>query len=222
MNLTRRRGDAEKLAQKPTNWFPAEALRLAGQPAACQELWLPRPRRPPLGVDPPPGRSPRHASHRPFQLGLGHRSYGLLRQPRPASLPHPRCAQRPNHEDHPTAGSTPFAPATKAKATSTPASRAKSPRSTSAPTPARWPGAFPCSYRLRAVLPLLMIATQLLVAKITPSPAGAGPRMARWMSVMPLLFGFVLYRQPSALMLYGLTSSLRQLGQQRWLGQRYA
>ncbi|HTX33458.1 MAG TPA: YidC/Oxa1 family membrane protein insertase [Bryobacteraceae bacterium] len=72
------------------------------------------------------------------------------------------------------------------------------------------------------VLPLLMIATQLVVAKITPSPVGADPRMARWMTLMPLVFGLVLYRQPSALMLYWLTSNLLQLGQQWWLGKRYA
>jgi membrane protein insertase Oxa1/YidC/SpoIIIJ len=50
-----------------------------------------------------------------------------------------------------------------------------------------------------------MIATQLLVAKVTPSPAGADPGMARLMMLMPLVFGIVLYQQPSALMLYWLT-----------------
>ena len=72
------------------------------------------------------------------------------------------------------------------------------------------------------ILPLLMIATQLLVARITPSPAGADPRMARLMTLMPLVFGIVLYRQPSALMLYWLTSNLLQLAQQWWLGKRYS
>jgi len=72
------------------------------------------------------------------------------------------------------------------------------------------------------ILPLLMIATQLLVAKITPTPTGADPRMARLMTLMPLVFGIVLYQQPSALMLYWLTSNLLQLGQQWWLGKRYA
>jgi YidC/Oxa1 family membrane protein insertase len=70
--------------------------------------------------------------------------------------------------------------------------------------------------------PLLMIATQLLVAKVTPSPAGADPGMARLMMLMPLVFGIVLYQQPSALMLYWLTSNLLQLAQQWWLGKRYA
>jgi YidC/Oxa1 family membrane protein insertase len=72
------------------------------------------------------------------------------------------------------------------------------------------------------ILPVLMIATQLLVAKITPAPAGADPRMTRWMTLMPLVFGIVLYQQPSSLMLYWLTSNLLQLGQQWWLGKRYA
>jgi YidC/Oxa1 family membrane protein insertase len=72
------------------------------------------------------------------------------------------------------------------------------------------------------ILPLLMIATQLLVTKVTPSPAGADPRMARIMTLMPLVFGIVLYQQPSALMLYWVTSNLLQLAQQSWLGRRYA
>ena len=67
-----------------------------------------------------------------------------------------------------------------------------------------------------------MIATQLLVTKVTPSPAGADPRMAQIVTLMPLVFGIVLYQQPSALMLYWVTSNLLQLAQQRWLGRRYA
>jgi YidC/Oxa1 family membrane protein insertase len=72
------------------------------------------------------------------------------------------------------------------------------------------------------ILPVLMIATQLLVAKVTPSPAGADPRMTRMMTWAPLIFGIVLYQQPSSLMLYWLTSNLLQLAQQWWLGKRYA
>jgi YidC/Oxa1 family membrane protein insertase len=71
-------------------------------------------------------------------------------------------------------------------------------------------------------LPLLMIATQLLEAKITPSPAGADPRMARIMTLMPLIFGIVLCQQPSALMPYWVTSNLLQQAQQSWLSKRYA
>jgi membrane protein insertase Oxa1/YidC/SpoIIIJ len=67
-----------------------------------------------------------------------------------------------------------------------------------------------------------MIATQLLMAKITPAPAGADPRMARFTTWMPVIFGIALYQQPSALMLYWLTSTLVQLAQQWWLSKRYA
>ena len=72
------------------------------------------------------------------------------------------------------------------------------------------------------VLPLLMIATQLLVTKITPLPAGADPRTTGAMKWMPLIFGIALYGRPSALMLYWLTSNVLQLAQQWWLGKRYA
>jgi len=72
------------------------------------------------------------------------------------------------------------------------------------------------------ILPLLLIASQLLLSKITPSPAASNPRMAQWMWLAPLLFGAVLYRQPAALVLYWLTGNLLQLLQQWWLGKRYA
>jgi YidC/Oxa1 family membrane protein insertase len=72
------------------------------------------------------------------------------------------------------------------------------------------------------VLPVLMIATQLLIARITPVPAGADSRTA-WMSnLMPLVFGVMFYGQPSGLMLYWLTSNVLQLGQQWWLAKRWA
>ena len=72
------------------------------------------------------------------------------------------------------------------------------------------------------ILPVLMIATQLLLAEITPSPAGADPQMGRIMKLMPLVVGIMLYQQPSALMLYWFTSNVLQLAQQWWLGKRYA
>jgi YidC/Oxa1 family membrane protein insertase len=72
------------------------------------------------------------------------------------------------------------------------------------------------------ILPLLMIATQLWLAKITPAPAGADARMNRVTTLLPLVFGIILYRQPSALMLYWLTSNLLQVAQQLWLVRRYA
>jgi membrane protein insertase Oxa1/YidC/SpoIIIJ len=60
----------------------------------------------------------------------------------------------------------------------------------------------------------------LLVANITPSPTGADPGAARLMKLMPLVFGIELHQQPSALMLYWLTSNILQLTQQWWLGKR--
>ena len=72
------------------------------------------------------------------------------------------------------------------------------------------------------VLPVLMIATQLLMARITPTIPGADPRMAWLSNLMPLIFGVMLYGQPSALMLYWLTSNVLQLAQQWWLAKRFA
>jgi YidC/Oxa1 family membrane protein insertase len=72
------------------------------------------------------------------------------------------------------------------------------------------------------ILPLLMVATQLWIGRITPPAQGMDPKMARLMNVMPLIFGIVLYGQPAALMLYWVTSNLLQLAQQYWLARRYA
>jgi YidC/Oxa1 family membrane protein insertase len=71
------------------------------------------------------------------------------------------------------------------------------------------------------ILPVLMIATQLLLSKITPNPA-ADPKMNQMMTIMPLAFGLLFYGQPSALMLYWVTSNLLAIAQQWWLGRRYA
>ena len=71
------------------------------------------------------------------------------------------------------------------------------------------------------ILPVLLIATQLLMSKITPNPA---PDLSvnRLMMYMPLLFGVMFYGRPSALMLYWVTSNLLAIAQQWWLGRRYA
>lgn len=71
------------------------------------------------------------------------------------------------------------------------------------------------------VLPLLLIATQWLLGKITPSPS-MDPQMNRLMQWMPLLFGILFYSQPSTLMLYWVTSNLLAVAQQWWLARRYA
>jgi membrane protein insertase Oxa1/YidC/SpoIIIJ len=54
-----------------------------------------------------------------------------------------------------------------------------------------------------------------------PNPA-IDPNTNRLMMVAPLVFGFILYRQPNASMLYWLTSHLPGIAQRRWLGKRYA
>ena len=72
------------------------------------------------------------------------------------------------------------------------------------------------------VLPLVVIATPLLVAKITPPPDGADPRTTRITTLVPIVLGIALYRQLSALMLYWVTSNLVQIVQQCWIGKRYA
>jgi len=71
------------------------------------------------------------------------------------------------------------------------------------------------------LLPLLMIATQMLLGRITPNPA-MDPKMRRLMNLMPLIFGVMFYSQPSALMLYWVTSNLLGVAQQYWLSRRYA
>jgi YidC/Oxa1 family membrane protein insertase len=71
------------------------------------------------------------------------------------------------------------------------------------------------------VLPLLMIAAQVLLTKIAPSapPPGADPAMNRLMSLMPLLMGIFFYNKPSALVLYWLTGSVVTLAQQWWIAK---
>jgi YidC/Oxa1 family membrane protein insertase len=71
------------------------------------------------------------------------------------------------------------------------------------------------------ILPVLLIATQWLLGKITPT-ASADPQMNRVMQWTPLLFGILFYSQPSALMLYWATGNLLALAQQWWLARRYA
>jgi YidC/Oxa1 family membrane protein insertase len=72
------------------------------------------------------------------------------------------------------------------------------------------------------ILPVLMIATQLLLARMSPPGPGADARMSGLTKMLPLIFGAALYGQPSALVLYWLTSNVLQLWQQWWLSKRYA
>jgi YidC/Oxa1 family membrane protein insertase len=63
------------------------------------------------------------------------------------------------------------------------------------------------------VLPLVMIASQFIMQKMTPQPAG-DPSQQKMMYLMPLVFGFMFYHFPSGLVLYYLTSNLVSMGQQ--------
>lgn len=63
------------------------------------------------------------------------------------------------------------------------------------------------------VLPVVMIASQFIMQKMTPQ-AGGDPAQQKMMMFMPLVFGFMFYNFPSGLVLYYLTSNLVSMGQQ--------
>jgi len=71
------------------------------------------------------------------------------------------------------------------------------------------------------VLPIVMIATQLLMQKMTPQP-NADPNQAKMMKLMPLIFGFMFWNFPAGLVLYYLTSNLVNIGQQWFFNQTEA
>lgn len=57
------------------------------------------------------------------------------------------------------------------------------------------------------VLPIVMIITQFVSQKMTPTP-GVDPAQARMMMFMPLMFGFLFYNMAAGVVLYWLTSNL--------------
>ena len=63
------------------------------------------------------------------------------------------------------------------------------------------------------ILPLIMIATQFYMQKMTPQ-TNVDPSQQKMMMLMPLVFGFMFYNFPSGLVLYYLTSNLVSMGQQ--------
>ena len=63
------------------------------------------------------------------------------------------------------------------------------------------------------ILPVIMIVTQYVMQKMTPSP-GMEPSQAKLMQFMPLMFGFFFYNMSSGLVLYWLTSNLVGIVQQ--------
>ena len=68
------------------------------------------------------------------------------------------------------------------------------------------------------ILPIIMIASQFVMQKMTPQPTG-DPSQQKMMMFMPLIFGFMFYNFPSGLVLYYLTSNLVSMGQQWFFNQ---
>jgi YidC/Oxa1 family membrane protein insertase len=64
------------------------------------------------------------------------------------------------------------------------------------------------------ILPVVMIASQFIMQKMTPQATGGDPSQQKMMMFMPLIFGFMFYNFPSGLVLYYLTSNLVSMGQQ--------
>ena len=64
------------------------------------------------------------------------------------------------------------------------------------------------------VLPIVMIATQFVTQKMTPTSATVDPAQQKMMLFMPLVFGFMFYNLPSGVVLYYLTSNLVGIAQQ--------
>jgi YidC/Oxa1 family membrane protein insertase len=63
------------------------------------------------------------------------------------------------------------------------------------------------------VLPLIMIATQFWMQKMTPA-TGGDPAQQKMMLFMPLIFGFMFYGASSGLVLYWLTGNVVGIVQQ--------
>ena len=65
------------------------------------------------------------------------------------------------------------------------------------------------------LLPLLLVATQFLMQRMTPSP-GVDPSQQKMMMFMPLMFGYMFYFASAGLVLYWLTGNVVGIVQQ-WL-----
>lgn len=66
------------------------------------------------------------------------------------------------------------------------------------------------------ILPIILIATQFLMQKMTPASPGMDPTQQKMMMFMPLALGFMFYYQSAGLVLYWLTGNLVGIIQQ-WL-----
>jgi YidC/Oxa1 family membrane protein insertase len=66
------------------------------------------------------------------------------------------------------------------------------------------------------ILPVVLIATQFLMQRMTPASPGMDPTQQKMMMFMPLALGFMFYYQSAGLVLYWLTGNLVGILQQ-WL-----
>ena len=64
------------------------------------------------------------------------------------------------------------------------------------------------------LLPIIMVASQFVMQKMTPTTTGGDPNQQKMMQFMPLIFGFMFYNLSSGLVLYYLTSNLVGVAQQ--------
>jgi YidC/Oxa1 family membrane protein insertase len=64
------------------------------------------------------------------------------------------------------------------------------------------------------LLPIIMVASQFIMQKMTPTTTGGDPSQQKMMQFMPLMFGFMFYNLSSGLVLYYLTSNLVGVAQQ--------
>src|SRR5579862_1669677 len=64
------------------------------------------------------------------------------------------------------------------------------------------------------LLPIIMVVSQFVMQKMTPTTTGGDPNQQKMMQFMPLIFGFMFYNLSSGLVLYYLTSNLVGVAQQ--------
>jgi YidC/Oxa1 family membrane protein insertase len=64
------------------------------------------------------------------------------------------------------------------------------------------------------LLPIIMVISQFVMQKMTPTTTGGDPSQQKMMQFMPVIFGFMFYNLSSGLVLYYLTSNLVGVAQQ--------
>jgi YidC/Oxa1 family membrane protein insertase len=68
------------------------------------------------------------------------------------------------------------------------------------------------------MLPVIMIVTQFLTQKMTPTP-GVDPSQQKVMMIMPMIFGYIFWFLSSGLVLYYLTSNVVAIARQMILNR---